>query len=97
MKIFIDSNYKCSVENEGAKQEIETDFFSGKCKSYIEGYRYIPEGATWVREDGVEFHGLMVTPFVDYTILMKIQEQYEKDQIASEDMQAALEILGVTE
>ena len=39
MKIYIDSEYCCHTINpDGVFQEIETDFFDGKCDDFIEGY-----------------------------------------------------------
>lgn len=97
MKIYIDSDFLCHVENDGTRREIETDAFDGKCKTYIEGYRFIPSGETWTRSDGVQFTGEMIAPAVDYEGLAKAQAQYEEDLAEMSDMQTALEILGVTE
>ena len=55
MTIYLDSEYRCHLTNDGTMQEIETDVFDGKEKAYIEGYRYVPEGQTWTRSDGIEF------------------------------------------
>lgn len=81
MKIYLDSDFRCHLENDGAMTLMETDAFDGKCSKYIEGFRYIPEGETWTRSDGVEFRGLMISPAENYSILKKTQEQYELDQI----------------
>lgn len=96
MKIYIDSEYLCHVENAEGRLPIETDFFDGKCKSFIESYRYIPDGKSWTRKDGTVFRGIMVSPVINYDILSKIQEQYEFGKAQMEDMQTALEILGVS-
>lgn len=95
MIVYIDSNYCCHVENDGTMTAVETNAFDGKCNTYIEGYRYVPEGETWVRSDGVEFHGLMISPIVGYELLA--QAQYEEELKQMTDMQNALSILGVTE
>ena len=97
MIIYLDSDYVCHTISDGAMREFETDVFDGKCKTFIEGYRLIPYGETWIRPDGVVFHGEMISPAVDYKILKKAQEQYELDQVSAEDMRQALEILGVTD
>ena len=76
---------------------VETDAFDGKCRQYIEGYRFVPAGKTWVREDGEVFHGEMVAPWRDYAILAELQALYEGEQAKKADMVAALEILGVNE
>lgn len=79
--IYIDSDFRCSVtKTETFVQSIETDFFDGKCDAYIEGFRFVPEGETWVREDGVVFSGEMVSPWKPYAELERAQIAYEKDQ-----------------
>lgn len=95
MKIYIDENFKCYAANDGTMREIETEFFDGKCKSLIEGYRFVPSGETWIRDDGDVFQGEMITPFVDSRILGAYQKQYEIDAAELEDADAALAELGV--
>lgn len=104
--IYIDSEFKCHIANDGTMTAVETDFFDGKCDAYIEGYRFIPSGKTWVREDGVEFSGEMVAPWKPWDELDKAQREYEREQYAAvaaqnAEYEAALaEIetaLGVTE
>ena len=97
MIIYIDSNFCCHLQNDGTMQAIETDIFDEKCISYIEGYRFVPAGQSWIRNDGEIFTGEMICPWVDYNILLAAQTQYETDNIQMQDMQTALEILGVTE
>ena len=79
MKIYIDSEFRCHVTNPGgAFREAETVLFDGKCDSYIEGYRFIPSGESWAREDGVVFEGEMISPWVDSRILEAHQDEYER-------------------
>lgn len=59
---------------------IETSYFDGKCKEFIEGYRYVPAGCEWTRSDGAVFQGLMVTPWRNWGELDKAQRAYEKEQ-----------------
>ena len=90
--IFLDSEWKCHVTNNSSIKEImETDFFDGKCDAYIEGYRFIPAGESWKREDGTVFQGEMIAPFKDYAELDAAQREYEREQMA--DMENALAIL----
>ena len=80
MTIYIDSDFKCHTSNpDGTYTEVETDFFDGKCDTFIEGYRYIPVGKSWLRSDGVVFTGEMISPFRDYSKLAAAQAQYETD------------------
>ena len=97
MKIYIDSDFRCRLENDGTMREIETDFFDGKCRTYIEGFRFVPSGESWTRADGAVFTGEMISAAEDYFALAKAQAQYEADMAAAADMQTALDILGVTE
>ena len=57
--IYIDSEFKCHTINDGTMKAAETDFFDGKCDEFINGYRFIPDGESWMREDGVLFTGGM--------------------------------------
>ena len=82
MTIFLASDYKCHVADNGTRRPYETVFFDGKCRAYIEGYRLIPEGETWMREDGVIFRGLMISPWKDFELLNAAQRGYE-DALAS--------------
>ena len=79
MIIYIDDNYKCHVEFIEGFIPVETDFFDGKCKRFIEGYRYVPVGETWAREDGEVFIGEMIVPFAEYSELYEAQLIYEKE------------------
>lgn len=70
MIIYLDSNYVCHLVNDGTMTEVETDVFDGKADAYIQGYRYVPEGETWTREDGVQFKGLMIAPAKNFDRIM---------------------------
>ena len=94
--IYLDADFLCHVDNAEGLIPVETDVFDGKCRAYIEGYRYVPEGRTWTRSDGAVFEGLMISPAVDSTALEKAQAQYETDLADMTDMQTALNILGVS-
>lgn len=89
--IYLDSEFKCHVADDGTMVAVETAVFDGKCDAYIEGYRFVPEGESWMREDGVVFSGEMVSPWVDHDQLVAAQRQYEQEQMA--DMENALKIL----
>lgn len=97
MIVFIDDNYRCHLTDDGTRKAVETEQFDGKCQVFVEGYRLVPYGESWTREDGVVFDGQMITPVSDYASLQTAQEQYELDQAQATDMAEALSILGVTE
>ena len=82
MKIYIDSEYKCHVSPGEGLTAVETDFFDGKAPGVIEGYRFVPEGQSWVREDGAVFAGEMVSPWKDWEELDEIQRAYEREMSA---------------
>ena len=92
--IYIDSDFKCHITDDGTMTAIETDAFDSKCDPFIEGYRFVPSGESWARSDGVVFTGEMVAPWKDYAELDAAQRDYEQALIV--DMQNALNKLGVT-
>ena len=92
--VYIDEDFKCHPRNDGTMREIQASIFDDKCDAFIEGYRFIPHGENWMREDGMVFTGEMVAPWKPYEELDAAQREYERAQIA--DMRAALELLGVT-
>ena len=77
MKIYIDTDFKCHTAPGEGRTAVETDFFDGKCPAFIEGYRFIPSGESWTREDGVVFAGEMVAPWKDWRELIASQREYE--------------------
>lgn len=38
--IYVDSDFKCHVANDGTMTALETEYFDGKCDAYVEGYCY---------------------------------------------------------
>ena len=97
MTIYIDTDYKCHTSPGDGLTAVETDAFNGKCRQLIEGYRFVPAGESWIREDGHVFHGEMIAPWRDFDLLEAFQAIYEEEQAKQADMAAALEILGVSE
>ena len=93
MKIYIDSEFKCHVSDDGTMTAVETDFFDSKCDAFIEGYRFVPPGENWTREDGVVFQGEMIAPWKDYAELDSAQREYERQMLA--EYTEALKIMGV--
>ena len=92
MTIYIDNDYKCHTSLVDGLTAVETDAFDGKCRQYIEVYRFVPAGQSWVREDGQVFRGEMVAPWRDYAILAELQALYEEEQAkATEEIAAIVE------
>ena len=97
MQIYIDSDFKCHTTSGDGLTAVETGFFDGKAPEFVEGYRYIPAGQTWTREDGTVFTGEMISPWKPWAELDSIQRAYEQEQAAA--LEAALteieEALGI--
>ena len=90
MTIYIDSDYKCHASPGDGLTAVETDAFEGKCSRYIEGYRFVPAGESWTREDGQVFAGEMIAPWRNYAILAEFQALYEEEQAKAMEEIAAL-------
>lgn len=69
MIIYIDSDYKCHITNDGTMTAVKTDFFDGKCKDFIEGHKLYPAGTL--------NEGETIFPWKDYTLLQAAQSGYE--------------------
>ena len=82
MKIYIDKEYKCHTSNDETLTSYEYDFFDDKCDTFIEGYRYIPKGETWVRTDGITFKGEKAFPWKNFSELDAAQREYEQAKLA---------------
>ena len=80
MTIYIDDDYKCHFSNADGRIEIETSNFDGKCPEWIESYRFVPEGETWMRGDGEVFKGEMITPWKDLSEAYTAQTAYLERQ-----------------
>lgn len=80
MTVYIDSEFLCHTEDAEGRTAVEADFFDGKCRTFIEGYRLIPFGETWTREDGEVFKGQMICPATSYSNLVEAQRNYEEGQ-----------------
>ena len=82
MTIYIDSDYKCYVSAAEGRRAVETDFFDGKCPEWIESFRFVPAGETWVKENGEMFRGEMVSPWKDLGEAYAAQAAYVTAQNA---------------
>lgn len=78
--VYIDEDFKCHVA--GGGRAAETDFFDGKCDSFVEGYRFLPAGESWTRSDGSVFRGEMIAPWKPYDELDALQRVHERQLLA---------------
>lgn len=90
MKIYLDSDFKCHLSDDGTMRVIETEAFDNRCKEFIEGYRFVPSGESWTREDGEVFTGEMISPIRDYIVLDEIQTAVNRTQNEANEVLAAL-------
>ena len=67
--IYIDSNFRCHVTNDGTMTAIEDDFFVGRCDVFIEGYVY---------DDSKGYP--QIYPWKPYEELEVAQREYERQQ-----------------
>lgn len=98
MTIYIDSDYKCYTSAAEGRRAVETDFFDDKCDEWIESYRFVPAGETWVKPNGEMFRGEMASPWKDLGKAYAAQTAYVTAQntqyeAALTEIEAAL---GVT-
>jgi hypothetical protein len=96
MVFYIDDDYKIHLtnpDNTYEKIESDIDFFEGKCEQFIEGFRFVPKGRTWVRWDQEEFPGEMISPWTDIMYLDRAQAEYVQNQL--DDAIAAFGLLGI--
>ena len=95
--IYLDSDFKCHISGDDTMTAVETAAFDGKCDAYIEGYRFVPSGQVWVREDGAVFAGEMVAPWKPWQELEEAQREYERQLVAEYEaaLQEIEEALGV--
>ena len=82
MTIYIDSDYKCHVSDDGTRRAFEVPSFDGKCAEFVEGYRYVPAGESWTRADGEVFRGEMISPWKDLSEAYMAQTAYLERQNA---------------
>lgn len=87
--IYLDADFRCHVAPGDGRTPVETAAFDGKCDTYIEGYRFVPGGKTWVREDGAVFTGEMIAPWKPWQELEEAQREYEREQYAAVTAQNA--------
>lgn len=98
MTYYLDREYRVHTDPGETRVPWEDadGIFEGKCKTYVEGFRVIPEGESWKRSDGTVFKGFMLSHVVDAAILNAAQTEFESAIAEMEDMRSALELLGVT-
>lgn len=99
MKIYLDKDFKCYTENDGTRKEYDVSFFDGKCKEFIEGFVFVPEGETLSNKNG-EFHGIMISAWKPYSELNSAQIVYERQLLSqykaqNEEYKEALQTLNV--
>lgn len=69
--IYIDSDFKCHITDDGTMTAVGTDFFDGKCDAFVEGYCYT-----------IGENGTAIYPWKDYTELDSVQREHERQLLA---------------
>ena len=75
--IYVDSDYRCHVTNDGTMTAVETDFFDGKCDTFVEGYCYDTRNGY-----------VQIYPVKPFSELDAAQREYERKLL--EEYEAAL-------
>lgn len=83
--IYIDSEHKCHVANDGTMLAVEVEYFDGKCDAFIEGYCYE------IRDNGC----VAVYPWKTYEELDVLQREYERQKLADAENALAILLGGV--
>ena len=83
--IYIDSDYKCHVANDGTMTAVEDGFFDNKCDSFIEGFCY----------DTSKGYA-QIYPWKDYAELDAAQREYEREQLTDLEEFARIILGGET-
>ena len=76
--IYIDSDFKCHIANDGTMAAIKTDFFNGMCDTFIEGYCYDTSKGY-----------VQIYPWKPYNELDSAQREYEKQLIIQYETELA--------
>lgn len=76
--IYIDSDYKCHVVDDGTMTAVEIDFFDGKCDTFVEGYCYDTSKGY-----------VQIYPWKPYKELDAAQRQYERQLITQYEAELA--------
>lgn len=72
--IYVDSEFKCHVTDDGTMTPVETSFFDGRCDKFVEGYCC---------------KGNAIYPWKDLRILQAYQEQYEASPVSADVIEKA--------
>lgn len=78
--IYVDSDKHCHIEDTGKCVPVETSFFDGKCKEFVEGYCCSTE------------EGVAIWPFRDYDHLAEMQVVADREGAAKK----VLDEMGIT-
>ena len=81
--VYIDSENKCHVANDGNMVPVVVDHFDGKCDVFVEGHCCV-----------VDENSVAIWPWADYDELDAAQREYERNIL--KEYETALGIMGVT-
>lgn len=70
--IYVDSEFKCHVTNDGTMTAVETAGFDGMCDTFVEGFCYEDTG-----------NGIAIYPWKDVDEMDEAQREYERELLAN--------------
>lgn len=83
MLIYLDSENKCHIEKtEGFQEVLAPEIFKGKCRTFIEGFKYFPIGT--INYNGETYGNGNYYPWRALALLNEFQAQYEAQLAATE-------------
>lgn len=83
--VYIDTEKKCHIANDGNMTAFETDYFDGKCDVFVEGHCCT-----------VDENSIRIWPWFPYSELDKAQRQYEREKLADAENALAIMWGGMT-
>lgn len=78
MTVYIDKEYRCHANQAEGLTPIESDFFNGKCDTFIEGYCYKAED-----------NAVSIYPWKPSDELDAAQREYERQKLAEYEVELA--------
>ena len=99
--LFVDSEFKVYVNDGEGRTAIETDAFDGLCDELIECHRYVPQGKSFTKDNGITVYGIFIQPYKDTAEAEIAQIHFSYQNVIAEyeselaDADAALAELSV--
>ena len=77
--VYIDTQYHCHTDNPNRLyREVDTRYFDGNCKTFVEGFCFVPFGESIELPDGNIIRGETRFAWKPYDELDAAQREYER-------------------